>query len=53
MSGGGFPDLRVVSQFYKSQLVHLLEICPGPKDLILDPNVMKLLDHIGGMTTLR
>ncbi|OWA55636.1 putative Vacuolar protein sorting-associated protein 33B, partial [Hypsibius exemplaris] len=45
---GPLPDFSLFRTVAKTQLIHLLESLPEPKDLVLDDDLMRPLDRIVG-----
>ncbi|KAK2157090.1 hypothetical protein LSH36_199g04005 [Paralvinella palmiformis] len=50
---GELPDLTVLRNFAREELIDHLESVKGCKDLVLDPDLMKPLDRIAGATLLK
>ncbi|RUS89069.1 hypothetical protein EGW08_003180 [Elysia chlorotica] len=46
-------DLQELSKLLKTQLAHLLVSIPDAKDVVLDPDLMKPLDRVAGITFLK
>lgn len=48
-----FDDFGLLAQMARRQLIHLLEMMPEVKDIILDPTLMRFLDKIASMSLLQ
>lgn len=46
-------DLQELSKLLKTQLAHLLVSIPDEKDVVIDPDLMKPLDRVAGITFLK
>lgn len=46
-------ELLEIKELQKQELRRILQECHGPKDLILDPDIIPILDRIAGMEFLR
>ncbi|XP_048583700.1 vacuolar protein sorting-associated protein 33B isoform X2 [Nematostella vectensis] len=53
MAASGGPDFGFVKNIVKDKLIDILESVPGKKDLVIDPKLMKPLDHIAGAAFLK
>ncbi|CAH1796198.1 unnamed protein product [Owenia fusiformis] len=49
----GFPDVEVLRQMARGELVDLLKSMPGKKDLVIEPSLMRPLDRIAGASLLK
>ncbi|EDO29564.1 predicted protein, partial [Nematostella vectensis] len=53
MAASGGPDFDFVKNIVRDKLIDILESVPGKKDLVIDPRLMKPLDHIAGAAFLK
>ena len=47
--GGGvkvLPDLQLVSDYARLELANILNSVSGKKDVVIQPDLMSLLDHV-------
>ena len=46
-------DLDILKRISRDKLIRILEEASGPKDFIIDSNLMKLMDRIADLEVLR
>ena len=47
------PDLQLVAQYVRSELGDILDKTPGPKDIVIQQELMTLLNHIASVKFLK
>ena len=40
------PDLQLVSDYARLELANILNCVPGKKNVVIQPDLMSLLDHV-------
>lgn len=47
------PDLQLVSDYARLELANILNSVSGRKDIVIQPDLMSLLDHVTPFTFLK